>query len=134
LAAAVPAAARAILARLSRFRSEHPIGPRQPISPQRGSLLAVGAVPAAARAILARLSGLRLDYPLVRRQRVAPPRWRRSVGTALLLVLALTTATGLTRRAEWFTATPERAPATAGRQPAKAGGGIPANGKKVNPT
>jgi CheY-like chemotaxis protein len=138
LAAAVPAAARAILARLSRVKSEHPTGPRQRISPPRW-LRTVGAAPllavaAAARPILARLSGLRLEYPLVRRQRVPPPRWRRSVGTALLLVLALTTATGLTRRVEWFTATPERAPAVAGRQPAKAGGGIPANGKKMNPT
>jgi len=91
-------------------------------------------VPAAARAILARLSGLRLEHPLVRHQRDSPPRWRRSVGSALLMVLALMTATGLTRRAEWFTATPERAPATAGKQQVMPGAGMPANGKKMSPT
>jgi len=91
-------------------------------------------VPAAARAILARLSGLRLEHPLVRRQRISPPRWRRSVGSALLMVLALTTATGLTRRAEWFAATRERAPATAGKPSATPGARMPANGKKMSAT
>jgi CheY-like chemotaxis protein len=141
VAAAMPAAARAILARLSELRPERPLFRRQHTSPPRrlrtvgaALLLAVAAVPAAARAILARLSGIRLEYPLVRRLRILPPRWRRSVGTALLLVLALTTATGLTRRVEWFTARPERAPATAGRLPAKPGAGLPANGKKMSAT
>jgi len=141
VAAAVPAAARAILARLSGLRPEHPLVLRQRMSPPTwlrsvgaALLLAGAAVPDAARANLARLSGLRLEHPRVRRERVSPPRWRRSVGAALLLVLAVTTATGLTRRAEWFTAMPERVPATAGRQPATSGAGIPAYGKKMSAT
>ena len=39
-----------------------------------------------------RLSELRLEHPFVRRQRTSPPRWRRSVGAALLLVSAVTIA------------------------------------------
>ena len=139
--ATVQAGARAIPARLSRLRLEHPLVERQRRSPPAwlrsvgaALLLAGAAVQAAARAIPARLSGLRLDDPLVRRQRRSPPRWRRSLGAALLMVLAVTTSAGLTRPVEWFTAMPERAPATVGRQKATAGAGVSAQGKKTSAT
>jgi CheY-like chemotaxis protein len=135
-AAAVPAAAQAILARLSELRPKRLLGLRQRFSTPNwlrtvgaAALLAVAAVGAAARASLARRAGLRREHP--RGQRISPPRWRRALGAALLLVLALMTATALRPPAEWFTATAERAPATAGRQPPMSGPGMPAKGKKM---
>src|SRR6185503_15272265 len=75
VAAAVPAAARAILARFSELRPERPLVLRERMSPPRrrrlvsAALLLAAAVPAAARAILARLSRFRSEHPISPPQR-----------------------------------------------------------------
>ena len=90
VAAAVPATARAILAKVSELRPGRPLVLRERISPPRwrrsaGAVLRLAAaVPAAARAILAKRSGLRSERPLTR-QRTSPPKLLRTVGAALVL-------------------------------------------------
>ena len=103
VAAAVRAAARATLARLSGLRRDPPLVWRQRISLPTGLRsagaalrLAVAAVPAAARAILARRSGLRPEHSFVGPLRISPPARLRSAWTALRLAVAAVPAAART--------------------------------------